>query len=129
MDISLSTVNSLATAFGALLDGGTVEFYDGTVPATADTPISGNNLLATLTLENPAFGAASNGTITLIDTVAVQATLSGTCTFARWKTSGSAVVMDTTVGTSGTDLTMTDNVFVSGNNIDFATFTYQQPSS
>jgi hypothetical protein len=83
--------------------------YSGTPPADADTALSGNTLLADLAMANPAFGAAADaapgatataGAIT--DDTAANAT--GTATFARLVDRDGTVILQVTVGTSGTEL-------------------------
>jgi hypothetical protein len=94
-------------ALDAEYDRGTgmlLKIYSGTVPATADTALGAQVLLATLTLANTPFGAASAGVKTAgaiaSDTNAAN---TGTAAFFRLTTSGGTVVAQGTVGTSGTD--------------------------
>lgn len=63
MAITISTARKNARADNLLdaLDGGTVRIYSGTRPATPDTALSGNTLLAELAMGNPAFSAAVGG--------------------------------------------------------------------
>ena len=62
---SANLTRSAATdAQTARLNGGTVNVYSGTRPATADAALAGNTLLATGTFGSPAFGAAVNGVAT-----------------------------------------------------------------
>src|SRR3990167_5565593 len=53
--------NAAADAVTRLLDGGTLRIYDGRRPATADTAITGQTLLAELIFSRPAFEAAVDG--------------------------------------------------------------------
>lgn len=68
VQLATATVNAMADAVDALVNGGsaagTVKVYSGTQPVNANTAITGT-LLATFTLDNPAYGAASAGVITL----------------------------------------------------------------
>src|SRR3546814_15952638 len=63
-----ATRNAMVDAISALIDagaaGGTIKVYDGTIPATAATAISTQNILATLTFSGPAFGSAVTGVAT-----------------------------------------------------------------
>lgn len=61
MAITISTArkNARADALLDVLNGGTVRIYSGTRPATPDTALSGNTLLAELSMGNPAFSVAS----------------------------------------------------------------------
>lgn len=93
-----------------------IRIYSGTQPATADTALSGNTLLATLTCSNPAFGASSNGVITLSSvTDDSSADATGTASFARIVT-GTAfnTVFDCDVGTSGATINLNTVSIVSG---------------
>ena len=105
MRSAIATRNAAVNATAALLNNGTINLYSGTRPATADTALSGNTLLATLTFGATAFGAASAGVCTAnaIGQCA-DAAAGGTVTFARLLTSGAATVCDCSVGTSGTEL-------------------------
>lgn len=129
MKLAIASVDTMVDTFTALMDAGYVELYDGAVPASADSSLSGNNLLATIPLQNPAFGAASGGVATLVAASPVTVTSTGTCSFARWKTSGGVVVMDTTVGTAGTDLVISDNVLTLATSVGISSYTFTQPLS
>lgn len=87
------------------LNSGFLRIYSGTRPATPDTALSGNTLLAELTFGATAFAAATGGTKTAnaigSDT---SADATGTATFFRaFQSNGTTAVIDGTVGTSGTD--------------------------
>jgi hypothetical protein len=94
--ISNATRNALADQLDATVNGGsavgTIKIYSGTQPATADTALSGNTLLATFTLSNPAFGnsgATNPGQIDLSGTpLTTTGAAAGTATFARCATGG-----------------------------------------
>jgi hypothetical protein len=117
--VSLSTTakNAGTNAIVDLLDGGgTINFYSGTMPATPETAISTQILLATLTLSTPAFAAASGGSAAasaITDDTSADET--GVVTWARILNSSSVAVMDVDVGTSGASITLnTTNVVESG---------------
>jgi hypothetical protein len=67
MSISISNVaaRAAADAVTAKVDlnspPGLLRIYSGVVPASADTALSGNTLLAELVMSNPSFAAAING--------------------------------------------------------------------
>src|SRR5512146_2067237 len=61
---SAAAANAAADAMAALLNGGSVKIYAGSVPADVATALSGQTLLGTLALGNPAFGGAVNGVAT-----------------------------------------------------------------
>ena len=51
----------IAETFCAMLDGGTVGFYDGDQPSTSDADIVRQRLIITVPLPDPAFGKVKNG--------------------------------------------------------------------
>lgn len=110
--------NAEADAFARLLDNGYARIYDGTQPATADTAVSTQNILAELRFANPSAPAASAGVITFSalspDT---SANNTGTATWFRcFKADGTTAVMDGNVGLVGStsDLEL-DAVAISAN--------------
>jgi len=120
--------NAAADAVCARCNGGTIKIYSGTRPATADTALSGNTLLATGTFSATAFGSASNGVATANSiTKESSAPAGGTATFARMYTSGSAPVVDVSVGTSGAELTINSTTIIVGLEVLFNACTYTQP--
>ncbi len=83
-----------------------IRLYTGTQPANANTGLSGNTLLVSLTVSG-ALGTDSNGTITFSTIGNGTAVASGTATFFRIvKSDGTTVVMDGSVGTSSADLVL-----------------------
>jgi len=104
LTLSAAAANAMADALGTLLNGGRVRLYSGTRPATADTAITTQVLLAAPTFANPAFASASGGVITANAlTSDSDAAASGTASFFRAVTSGAATVLDGSVGTSDAD--------------------------
>jgi hypothetical protein len=57
-------VNAEAVALNAEVASGYIRIYDGTQPATADTAIVAQQLLAELRFGSTAFGAPSGGSLT-----------------------------------------------------------------
>ena len=104
--ISLEIANFTADAIAALLDDGYLCVYDGTQPLTPDDAVTTQNMLAELRFSNPAFGAASGGTITA-DTITQTGNnlATGLATWFRTKKSdGVTGVMDGSVGTSNANM-------------------------
>lgn len=108
--IAALTRSALADKLDDLANGGsasaTIKIYDGTQAATADTALGSQVLLATFTLDNPAFGSASSGVITLGGTPrTTTGAAAGTATWARCAsggTGGQGTVFDCDVtGTGG----------------------------
>lgn len=122
---STTAVNTEANAIGPLLNSGTIKIYDGTQPATADTAITTQNLLATLTFGATAFGSASAGVITANAITSGTAGATGTATWFRaLKSDGTTVVFDGSVGTASADLVLGTVSIVSGATVSCSSFTY-----
>lgn len=103
-------VNAEADALAALLAGGKANFYSGVQPATGDTALSANTLLAAPTFGTPAFPAAVAGVLTANAITAATAVATGKATFVRaFKADGTTAVLDTSVGMQlvGADFTFT----------------------
>ena len=93
------TASAIADAVAARCDGGTLKVYDGAQPATADTAIVAQTLLATCTFATPTFLAAVAGVATAhAITQDASADATGTAAWFRILDSTGAAVMDGTVG-------------------------------
>ncbi len=118
MSYSLAAVsgkNAALNAVTANMNSGTVIIYDGTPPATADTALSSNNVLATLSYGATAFAAASAGVATANAIASVTATRTGTASFFRsFKSDTTTVVEQGGVGTSGQELNINSVSIISG---------------
>lgn len=121
-----------ATTRNAMLDlvdsdigtSGFLRIYDGTKPATADTALSGNTLLAECDLSATAFGAASGGVLTANSiTAEASAPATGTATFFRLVTSGGTCIVQGTVSTSGADLNLSTVSITTGDTVSITSFT------
>lgn len=134
MRLSNAAASAAADAAVALLDAGagagTLSVYDGTIPTDADTAVGSQVLLATLTLSDPAFGAAVDGVATA-DTITsdITADATGTATWARLADSDGNTVADLTVDTSGADINLDSVDLVVGASIAITSLTYTQPRS
>ena len=133
MKIAQVTGQAALNAITALLNNGTMVVYSGTQPTNPDTALSGNTALVTGTLSATAFGTATisggyaqaNASFT---STTPTISVSGTASFARWyETGGSVAVMDWTVGTSGTDITVPTTTFTNGVTLTLGAFTLKQP--
>lgn len=129
--LSNVTANAAADAVTALLNNGFIRIYNGTQPANANTAITSQTLLATLTFGATAFGAASAGVATanaITQDSAADAT--GTATWFRAvKSDGTTVVFDGSVGTTGCDLNLSTTAIVQNAAVSISSFTYTQPKS
>lgn len=131
--------NAACDAVVNLLDGGTLVGYDGTRPADADTALSGNNVLVTITLPSPATDAAgttSAGVATKSGTWSATASATGTLTFFRAFTSGAAIVAQYTANVSGgeaggadPDVIMSRISIVSGETVTVNSATFTVPNT
>ena len=107
LNLSDAAANAEANALASLANGGTLCIYDGAQPADANTAVTTQNLLAELTLGNPAFSSAAGGIITATAITAdSDANLTGSASWFRVKTSGGATLWDGSVGVSGCDLNL-----------------------
>lgn len=93
-----------------------LRIYDGTPPADANTALSSNTLLATLTMSATPFGAASGGTLTAASiSNDSSADATGTASFFRiLQSDATTVVLQGSVSTSGADLNLNTTSIVSG---------------
>lgn len=125
----LTTVrNAMLDAIKAAIDAGagagTIKIYTGTQPADANTALSGNTLLATLTFTDPCAGAASGGVLTFSTiTQDASADATGTATFARIQDSDGNVVFDCDVNTSAATLIINTTSIVTGGPVSITSFT------
>lgn len=104
-------LNALATYAGA---SPLLRIYSGTIPSTDDTALSGNTLLAELTMAASPFGAAASGVMTAAAIASdTSADATGTATFFRIvKADGTTNVAQGSAGTSGADLILTTTSIV-----------------
>lgn len=106
--------NGLITYAGT---GCKITLYAGTQPTDANTPISTQTKLVELTVAG-SFGTDSSGTITLSTVTSGLATASGTATFFRiFKSDGTTVVMDGSVGTASADMILNTTAIVVGQTV------------
>lgn len=110
-------------------DSGYIKIYAGTPPATVDTALSGNTLLAELTFSATSAPAASGGQLTFSTITGDSSNnATGTATFYRtFQSDGTTVVFQGTIGTSGESMTLADTSLVAGGTTDVTSFTYSVP--
>ena len=127
--LSDAAATAAANAIGALCNGGSINIYVASQPANANTPLTGQTLLASLGMASPAFGAATAGGNMSANAIAAASALAtGTAAWFRILASdGVTVVMDGTVGTSGVfDIVLTTTAIVAGTNVAVTSYTYTQ---
>lgn len=132
--ITTAARNAACDAVVDLLDAGDsaaqLRIYSGTAPASANAALSGNTLLAQLTMSDPAYGAASSGVATAAAiTSDTSADATGTATFFRQGSVNSGTftaVLQGEVGTSGSDLNLNSTSITAGGTVAVSAFTYTQ---
>ncbi len=126
--LSNEVVNGQADALARLLDNGYLRIYSGTQPATADTALSGNTLLAELRFAATSAPAASAGVLTFNALTAdTAADNTGTATFFRaLKSNGTSPVIDGTVGATGStsNLELSTTSIVAAVQVSVTSFTH-----
>jgi len=128
--IPATTANTaLDAAIGVLADSGKLRIYDGTQPAAGGGALSGNTLLAELTMNADAFPSASGGVLTAnAITQDSSADNTGTATWFRLlKSDGTTVLIDGSVGTSGADLNLNSVALTAGGTVSVTSLTFTLP--
>lgn len=124
-------VDGIVDALDAGPAAGTIKIYTGSQPATVATAPSGT-LLGTLTLSDPAFGAAVNGVATASAiTGDTSADASGTAGWFRAADSTGTAVIDGSVTATGGggDLQLNSVAIVTGGAIQVTGWTVSLPSA
>lgn len=131
LHLSNAAANAQADALARLLDNGYLRLYSGTQPATADTALSGNTLLAELRFSATSAPAASAGVLTFNAIASdTDADATGTATFYRaFKSDGTSVTHDGSVGTAGADLNMPAVAIQQHSQVDVTSLTHTVPKT
>ncbi len=129
---SNAAVNTALNAETALLNNGYLRIYSGSQPATADTALSGQTLLAELRFANPtAFAAAVAGVATAnAITADASANNTGTATWFRClQSDGTTVVCDGDVSVTGGggNLELATTSITAGTQVQVTAFTVTLP--
>jgi hypothetical protein len=118
-------VNTQADATDVLANSGLLRIYDGTQPANADTAITTQTLLVTLTMNATAFGAAVAGVTTANAITSGVAVAAGTATWFRLlKSDGTTVLWDGSVDTSNANLVIPSTAIAVGITVSATAFTH-----
>lgn len=106
------------------LTGGTLKLYSGTRPATPDTAITSQVLLATFTFPDPA-GTVTNGVWTKGTIAQVMVAVSGSAAWARAFDSTGTVIADGDVGATGSGamIEVSNVSLVEGGYVSIVSFT------
>lgn len=133
--LATATQNAMANAAGAAVDAGagvgTIKLYTGSQPTTGNDTVTGT-LLATFSCQDPAFGSATAGVITLagapLTTTGVAA---GTAGYFRCATSTPGSVFDGTVTATGGggQLELNTTSISVGVSVDITSGTFTVPAS
>ena len=109
-------------------NSGTIKFYTGAQPATADTAASGT-LLATLSLPADAFAAAAAGSAAKSGTWQATVTVAGTAGWARMANAGDTIRIDGDVGVAAEDYVFDVVIWEVDGVVTINTATLSQPAS
>jgi len=103
-------------AMTARANSGYLRYYDGTQPATANTALSGNTLLAEMRFGATAFAASVNGVaVANAITQDSSANNSGNASFYRvFEADGTTVCWDDNINTASAGITMTPVAITAG---------------
>ena len=124
MQLAIAGRNASVDAVNTLLNGGTIEIRTGAPGAIDSAPIG--TVLATLSINATAFGAASVGSATANAIVDVTAAAAGTAGHYVAKDSGGNAERNGTAGTSGTDMILNNTAFGVGDDVSIVSWTYTQ---
>lgn len=101
-------------------NGGKFVIYAGTRPATGG---AAGTVLSTHTMGSPFASASNGGVLTITLPADVNGSASGTAGWARlFKSDGSTIVMDLSVGTAGTDVIINSTTITSGVPVSVSVF-------
>jgi hypothetical protein len=121
-----ASVNAEANALNAQVNGGKLQIYDGTQPATADTAVTTQNKLAEFTLPNPVFGSASAGAVTANAVTNTTGLFAATATWYRVLSSADVKEWD---GEAGVQLTLNSYAITVGATISVTSWTHTIPKT
>lgn len=117
--INGARLTALNSAIGA---GAKLRIYSGSRPASVDTAISAQVLLAELVCGNP-FGTANNATLTAGAIANATAVATGTATWSRlFKADGTTACVDSDVAASGADLNLSSTSINSGQTVAVSSY-------
>lgn len=135
--ISTASRNAACNAVVDLIDGGAtaghIEIRSGTQPADPQAAVSGT-LLATIPLNDPAFGNASAGVATAATSPTAMtdssADASGTATWFRVFDSNNVAILDGSCGPDNTyDMTLSNVAIGAGQSVTVTSWTVTMPGA
>lgn len=124
-----ASTNSIVDRLDVGSGPGTIKIYTGAQPASAGDAATGT-LLATVTLQKPAFGDSVSGAATLADPASVNAVAGGTAGWFRAADSAGSTVFDGSVSDNAGagDLKLSNVVLASGGAVDLTGGSYTTPA-
>jgi hypothetical protein len=124
-----AAMNAVVDLIDAGSGAGTIKYYTGTQPVNANTALSSNTLLATLTFSDPAFGATGTDGVATASAITDDsgADATGTVTWARIEDSDGNTICDVDVGTSGATVIVPTTSITSGEVVALSSFTFTHP--
>lgn len=123
--ISDAAANAACNGLTALVNAGSIKLYTGSQPANGNTALAGQTLLATLPLNNPAFGNAAAGVAALnASGVSASAVATGTAAWFRVCNSGGTGIWDGSIGTSGCNLNLNSTSIQSGATVTISSYSF-----
>lgn len=130
LTISAAAAQSMANGPGLVTtigSGSLIRIYTASRPATPETAISGQTLLATITVTGSF--SATGGVLTAADPASVTIAASGTAAWFRLLTSGATAILDGTVTATGGggDMTLATVSLSSGATLDLGVPTITVP--
>jgi hypothetical protein len=126
LTISTASRSNLGTSVLTDINGGSMELWNGSKPASLGSP--SGTLLATLTLGSPA-GTVTNGVLTIGAVTQTNSShVNGTPTFVRFKSSGAVVRMDIDIGAGAGNVQFTGTV-ANGQNVTVTGLTFTMPNA
>ena len=126
--ITNAAANIAVDALAPELNSGVLRVYSGDIPATADTALVAQVAIAELTFGATAFGAAVNGVATANAITADADAVGGTAAFFRaFKTGGTTVVTQGTVGAADADMIVSSVTIAAGAEVQCNSMTLTLP--
>jgi hypothetical protein len=124
--MSETSVDAMADRLAQLANNGFLRIYDGAQPASSDDAITDQKQLCELLLGNPAFGAASGGTITAHPITAdPDADDTGTASWFRiYESDGTTALWDGSVGESNCDININSVAIQQHANVSLTAFSH-----
>lgn len=119
--LKAAQMNALTTVLG---NGAQLLVFAGTQPATPDTASTGSTLLATLACGTPFAAATTTGVLTLSAITGANAVAAGTAAWYRLTTAAGTAHADGAIGTSVSDLNLTNTNIAVGQAVSVTSSTY-----